>query len=142
MAWARAKDNIIYMNYQVGDFIIRLKNASMARRRSLMVPYANLTGAIAKVLVKEGYLKEVKEEIKDGRKFFAIKLRYEDRNSIISDVSLFSKPSLRVYQKAKNMQKVQKRGLGIEIISTSKGIMSAKDAKKMGIGGELLFRIW
>lgn len=130
------------MNYQVGDFIIRLKNASMARRRKVVVPYSNITKAIANVLIKEGFLSSMKEDEQEGRKVFLITLRYEKRMPIIEDVKLFSKPSLRIYKKAKTMQNEHKRGSGIDIISTSQGIMTVKDAKKKGVGGELLFKVW
>ncbi len=130
------------MNYQIGDFIIRLKNASLARRRSVVVSYSNVTKAIADILVKEGYLKDVKKAEKDGKNVLIMTIRYEDRMPIFDQVLLFSKPSLRVYQGVKHLQKAQKRGLGIEIISTNQGIMTTKEAKKKGVGGELLFRVW
>ena len=130
------------MNYQVGDFIIRLKNAALARRRTTLVSFSKNNKAIADIMIKEGFLSSIKEDTQEGKKVFVIGLAYENRTPVISDVLLFSKPSLRVYQKAKNIKKLQKRGFDLEIISTSLGIMSVKEAKKKGIGGELLFKVW
>ncbi|OGH19001.1 MAG: 30S ribosomal protein S8 [Candidatus Levybacteria bacterium RIFCSPHIGHO2_12_FULL_38_12] len=130
------------MNYVVSDVITRIKNASLARRRSVVLPYSKLVKEIATVLVKEGFLSEVKEE-KDGQKKTLIAgIRYEKRTPVFSDVLLFSKPSLRIYTAAKDIVKTSKRGRGVAILSTSKGVLTGKEAAKKGVGGELLFKIW
>lgn len=130
------------MNYQVGDFVIRLKNASLARRRTVLTAFSKSNKAMAEILLKEGFLSRVKQEEQDGKKIFSLTLAYEDRSPVMTGVLLFSKPSLRVYQKLKNIKNVKKRALGVEVLSTSKGLMTAAEAKKKGVGGELLFRIW
>lgn len=130
------------MNYKIGDFIIRLKNASLAKRHDVVVSYSKLNKSIANVLLKAGFVSDIKEENNDGKKVLIVTLRYEDRMPVLSDVEIFSKPSLRVYQRAKNVKETRKKSMGIDVMSTSKGVMSANDAKKKGIGGELLFKVW
>ncbi len=130
------------MNYQTGDFLIRIKNACLAKRRTVVAPYSRVKKAIADILVKEHFLKDIKEEVTDGKKMLVATITYEKRKPFFTDVLLVSKPSLRVYEKSKHIQKTPKRGTGIEIISTNQGIMTGIEAKKKKIGGELLFKIW
>lgn len=129
------------MNYQVADFVIRLKNACLAKRRKVEILYSKMNKAIGKLLVRENFLEDIKEEVKDGKKILIAKIRYEKRMLVFSDVLTVSKPSLRVYTKAKTIAKIQ-GGLGISVISTSQGIMTGQEARKKGLGGEVLFKIW
>ncbi len=126
------------MSYNIGDFIIRIKNASMAKRKTVTLKYSKVNKVLADILVDERFLNSVKEEEKDGRKTLLASIRYQKRKPVLTDVLLVSKPSLRVHKKNKS---VEKRGLGILVISTSKGIMTSDQAKKIGIGGEVLFRV-
>ncbi|RJQ38721.1 30S ribosomal protein S8 [Candidatus Microgenomates bacterium] len=128
------------MNYQVSDFVTRIKNASLAKRKKVLMPFSRINKSIGEILVKENFLKELKEEIVEDRKFLSAYIRYEKREPIFNDALIVSKPSLRVYTKAKDVFKL--RGIGVSIFSTSKGIMTDKEAKKEGVGGELLFKIW
>jgi len=128
-------------SYTIGDFIIRVKNASLANRKQIHLPYAKAVKEIAKVLVKEGFLSGVKEEEVEGKKQLAVELRYQRRHPAVSDVRIISKPSLRVYIPAKDILSDQGRAM-VSILSTSNGIMTGKEAVKKGIGGELLFKIW
>ena len=130
------------MNHSVSDFIIRIKNASLARRKSVVLPYSRLNKAIGNVLVTEKFLDDIQEEETDKKKVLTAVIRYERRTPVLTDVIIFSKPSLRIYSEAKNIQTVVKRGRGIAILSTSSGVMTAKDAQKKGVGGEVLFKIW
>lgn len=131
------------MKIQVLDFIIRIKNACLAKRKNLIVPYSNMNKTIGKLLVKERFLEDVKEEEKEGKKVLVIKIKQEGRTPAIDGVLIISKPSLIVHIKAKNIQKEQrKEGRGIAVFSTSQGIMVGSQAHKKGIGGELLFKIW
>lgn len=123
------------------DFVIQLKNAAMARKKDITTPYANISKAIAKVLVKEGFLETVKETTDEGRKQLSIRLRYQSRKPAITDVLLVSKPSLRRYVNASEIIKIQGRA-STAIISTNAGVLSGKEAIKKGVGGELLFKIW
>lgn len=122
-------------------FIIQLKNASMARQKNVSLPYANIHKAIAKTLVKEGFLETVKEETKDGKKKLNVSLRYSKRRPTLTNVKIISKPSLRVYAPKSDILKIQGRASTL-ILSTPQGVLSGKEAFKKGVGGELLFRIW
>jgi small subunit ribosomal protein S8 len=129
------------MNYVIGDFVIQLKNASLARKKAVVAPYANISKAVAKVLKKEGFLDEIKEETIDGRRMLSVSLRYQRRKPSITDVSLVSKPSLRTYINASQIASAQGRST-IAVLSTNAGVLSGKEAIKKGVGGELLFKIW
>jgi small subunit ribosomal protein S8 len=130
------------MNYNVSDFIIRIKNASMARRKEVILPFSNINKEIGKVLVKEGFLEEIKQEEKKGIKNLKAIISYEKRLPVLTDVIIISKPSLRVYETVDNIGEIEKKGKKTVIISTSQGVMSGKEAIKKGIGGEILFTIW
>lgn len=129
------------MNYHVADFIIRIKNASLANRKEITMPYANVLLAIGKVLVKEGFLSDIKEEKVDEKRVLVANVRYVRRKPVVHDVHVISKPSLRVYKPSTEVGKNKDRAV-TTIYSTSSGIMTGKDAIKKGVGGELLFSIW
>lgn len=129
------------MNYTVGDFAIQLKNAALARKKEITTPYANIKKAIAKVLIKEGFLDSVKEETVDNKKQLIVTLRYQKRKPSITDVSLVSKPSLRVYIGADEIGSKQGRA-SVAVLSTNGGVLTGKEAMKKKLGGELLFKIW
>ncbi|MBU2632391.1 30S ribosomal protein S8 [Patescibacteria group bacterium] len=130
------------MNYLVADFIIRIKNAVLANRKEVVLPYSKLNFSIGKVLVKQGFLEEIKEKEEDSKKTLVVKIKYEKRIPIFTDVTLISKPSLRVYTPAKRITEVQRRGRKTIILSTNQGVMTGLEAKKKGVGGEVLFAIW
>jgi len=123
------------------DFVIQLKNAAMARKKDIVTPYANLSKAIGKALIKEGFLETVKEETEDGKKSLSIRLRYQRRKPAITDVLLISKPSLRKYVSTTEIARIQGKAT-VAILSTNSGVLSGKEAIKKGVGGELLFKIW
>lgn len=129
------------MNYVIGDFVIQLKNASLAHKKTIVAPYANLSKAVAKVLKKEGFLEDIKEETVDGHRMLAIALRYSRRKPVITDVHLVSKPSLRTYVSTGEIAAKQGQAT-IAILSTNVGVLTGKEAIKKGVGGELLFKIW
>jgi small subunit ribosomal protein S8 len=130
------------MNHSVSDLIIRIKNASLANRKEVVLPYSKINKEIGKALQKEGFLEDIKE-VKDGSKMtLSATIKYEKRNPVITDVVIVSKPSLRVYKASKEIKDVEKRGKHKVILSTSQGVMSGTDAKKKGVGGEILFEIW
>lgn len=130
------------MNHNISNFIIIIKNAALARRKELNLPFSNINKEIGKVLVKEGFLESIKEETKEGKKNLKAVLRYDRRMPVFTDVILFSKPSLRVYGPAKQIEEVERKGKKIVIVSTSQGVMTGREARKKGIGGEILFAIW
>ena len=129
------------MNYIVGDFVIQLKNASLAHKKQVLAPYSNISKAIAQVLKKEGFVDAIKEENNDGKRLLSVNLRYSRRKPVITDVKLVSKPSLRTYVGSDEIAKVQGRSM-VAIISTNAGVLTGKEAIKKGVGGELLFKIW
>lgn len=129
------------MNYTIGDFIIQLKNAARARIREVYMPFSNTKKAVGKVLIKERFLEEVKEEEIEGKKMLYVKLRYQSRRPVLTDVAIVSKPSLRVYIGANEIVKYQGRAQ-TAILSTNNGILTGREAIKKGVGGELLFKIW
>ena len=106
------------------------------------MPYSNVNKAIAKTLVKAGFLADVKEEEIDGKRVLAAGLRYENRRPVVSEVIIVSKPSLRVYLNAKKIKEQAGQDAMTSIVSTNAGVMTGKDAAKKGLGGELLFRVW
>ena len=130
------------MNYVIGDFIIRIKNAVRANRKIVSAPATKTTKAIAKLLVKEGILKSVKEVDQEGKPALSVEVAYDKRTPVFTDVRIISKPSLRVYASVLELGTAEKRGLGKIVVSTSSGVMTGKEALKKGLGGELLFEIW
>ena len=130
------------MNHSVSDFIIRIKNAALAGRKEAVLPFSNINKEIGKVLVKEGFLENIKEENKKGRKSLKAVLKYEKRIPVLTDVVIISKPSLRIYEPARHIGNIQRKGKKTVIISTNQGIMTGDEAQKKGIGGEILFTIW
>lgn len=130
------------MNHSVSDFLIRIKNASLAQRKEVLLPYSKLNKEIGKVLQSEGFLEEIKE-IKDGtQKALSAVIKYEKRKPILNDLKIVSKPSLRVYNAYKDIASLERRGKHKVILSTSKGVMTGVSARKNSVGGEVLFEIW
>lgn len=130
------------MHYQIADFIIRVKNASLARRKTVVTPYSRMNKALGNILVKEHFLQDIKEADQDGKKALVATVSYDNRKPVVTNVLIISKPSLRIYENAKNMGKLQKKGFGITIVSTSLGVMTSTDAFKKKSGGEVLFKVW
>ena len=128
-------------SYLVGDMVSAIKNGYMANLSTVEIPYSNFKESIARVLEQEGYLNAVKIAEKEGKKNLVFILKYEDRKPQITEIKLISKPGLRRYTKAKEVKKVL-GGLGTLILSTPKGVLSGKMAKKQGLGGEIICEVW
>ena len=130
------------VNDPVADMLTRIRNALIVRHDSITVPASNMKKAIAKILLDEGYVKSV-DYIDDGLQGqIKIVLKYaQGKQSVITGLKRISKPGLRVYAKNDEIPKVL-GGLGIAIISTSKGVMTDKSARIAGVGGEVLAYIW
>ena len=130
------------INDPIADMLTRIRNGLIARHDSVTIPASNMKKAIAKILLDEGYIKSV-DIIDDGLQGqIKVTLKYaQGKESVIKGLKRISKPGLRVYAKNDEIPKVL-GGLGIAIISTSKGVMSDKDARKAGVGGEVLAYIW
>jgi len=131
------------MNDPISDFLIRIKNAGAAGKRNVLVPFSNMKSAIAELLFAKGFIGEIAKKGKTpATKSLSINVLYEaDGSPKIRDVKRISKPSRRLYEKTKNI-KSYRRGFGMAVLSTPKGIMSDLDARKANVGGELLFTIW
>lgn len=126
--------------YTVANFVIQIKNAYLANRKTVTAPYSNITKAIGELLVKKQLLAEIKEEEIEGKRILVASLRYVRRKPAFRDVEIISKPSLRVHTDAKSLRNIL-RDDALAVISTSQGIMAGKDALKKNVGGELLFKI-
>lgn len=130
------------MNHRISDLIIRIKNASLAKRKQVVLDDLNINKSICKVLVKAGFLAGVESAMKEGKKVLLAKIRYDKREPILNDVMVVSKPSLRIYATTREIPLIQRRGRITLILSTNEGIMTGMDAIKKKIGGEVLFKIW
>ena len=130
------------MNDPIADMLTRIRNAQIAKHDAVVLPASNTKKAIAKILLAEGYVKSV-DFVDDGPQgSIKITLKYVNgKQPVIAGLKRISKPGLRVYAKAEELPKVL-GGLGIAIISTSKGLMTDKEARKEMIGGEVLAYIW
>ena len=126
----------------IADLLTRIRNANSAKHATVDVPASNVKKAIAQILVDEGYVKSF-QLIEDGKQgVIRITLKYSDSKSpVITGLRRVSKPGLRIYSSCEDMPKVRK-GLGIAIVSTSKGIMTDKKARELNAGGELLAFVW
>ena len=125
----------------IGDMLTRIRNASNSKHETVDVPASNMKKAIADILVNEGYIKGY-QVIEDGKQgVIRITLKYVGKQKAITGLKRVSKPGLRVYASSEDMPRVM-NGLGIAIVSTSKGVMTDKAARKANIGGEVLAFVW
>jgi len=126
----------------IADLLTRIRNANSAKHAMVDVPASNVKKSIAQILVDEGYVKGF-QFIEDGKQgVIRITLKYSDNKSpVITGLRRVSKPGLRIYSSCENMPKVRK-GLGIAIVSTSKGIVTDKKARELKVGGEVLAYVW
>jgi len=130
------------MTDPIADLLTRVRNANAARHEVVEVPSSNIKKAIAEILLQEGYIKEL-EEYSDGVvPMLRITLKYgADKERVITGIKRISKPGLRIYCKKDEIPKVL-NGLGIAIISTSKGLLVDREARKVGLGGEVICYVW
>lgn len=132
----------MHITDSIADMLTRIRNANSAKHETVDIPASNMKKAIAQILVDEGYVKDftVIEDSKQG--VIRITLKYgPNKSQVITGLRRVSKPGLRIYTDVENMPKVIK-GLGIAIISTSKGVMTDKQARKENVGGEVLAFVW
>ncbi|MBI4032940.1 MAG: 30S ribosomal protein S8 [Candidatus Blackburnbacteria bacterium] len=121
----------------VGDLLARVRNAALCRGREVLMPYSRLKLEVSKVLEREGYLSEVKK-IKNE---LSLTLAFKGRRSVVTGIKNVSRPGLRIYRKSEELPRPL-GGAGISIISTPQGVMSNKEARKKGLGGEVLGEVW
>ena len=126
----------------IADMLTRIRNANSAKHPTVDVPASNMKKQIAQILVDEGYIKSFRVIDDDKQGVIRITLKYtENKSQVITGLRRVSKPGLRIYSNSKDMPKVMK-GLGIAIVSTSKGIMTDREARKHNVGGEVLAFVW
>lgn len=126
----------------IADMLTRVRNANMAKHQTVDVPASKLKKQLANILLEEGYIKTVEDINNDGKSVIRITLKYgEGKSKVITGIKRISKPGLRVYAGKEELPKVL-QGLGIAVISTSNGIMTDREARKLGIGGEVLCFVW
>lgn len=132
----------MHITDSIADMLTRIRNAGAAKHETVDVPASKMKKAIAQILLDEGYIKSF-QLIEDGKQgIIRIVLKYgENKTSVISGLRRVSKPGLRIYTNCEDMPKVMK-GLGIAIVSTSKGVMTDKQARKENMGGEVLAFVW
>ena len=126
----------------VADMLTRIRNANSAKHDTVDIPASNMKKAIARILLEEGYIKSY-TVVEDGKQgIIKVNLKYgEGKTPVIKGLRRVSKPGLRIYSSAEELPKVMK-GLGVAIISTSKGIVTDAQARRDGVGGEVLAYIW
>ena len=126
----------------IADLLTRIRNANAAKHESVSIPASNMKKAICQILLDEGYIKEMKVEDDGLQGNIVVTLKYgENKTRIIQGLKRISKPGLRIYAGVEDMPRVRK-GLGTAIVSTSKGVVTDKQARKLGVGGEVLAYIW
>ena len=127
----------------IADMLTRIRNANSSKHKTVDVPASNMKKSIAKILLDEGYVKAVEEiESENSQGVIRITLKYDEKGArVIDGLKRISKPGLRVYASKDELPKVL-NGLGIALISTSKGIKTDKEARKEGLGGEVLAYVW
>ncbi len=132
-----------HTNDTISDMLTRIRNANLARHQSVNIPATKMTRNIARVLREEGFIGSFEEAEAESRKNLVLSLKYKGKNRqpIITKMQRVSRPGLRVYKNRKELPRVL-GGIGIAIISTSSGIMTDRDARRNGIGGEVLCYIY
>jgi small subunit ribosomal protein S8 len=123
--------------------LTRIRNAHMVKHQIVQIPSTKMVLAISKILKEEGYIEDFENYVENEKKYLLISLKYmgQSRKPVISNIKRVSKPGLRVYSGSKELPRVLEN-LGVAVISTSRGVMTNLNAKKLGIGGEVLFYIW
>ena len=123
-------------NYPVGDFLIRIKNASLASRQEVMVPSTKLVAATANALKKAGFL----EEVSQAKGILNVKIAYKKKRPVLMDLKLVSKPGLRIYLGVDDIE--SKKGPSLFLLTTPKGVVTSREAIKQRLGGEVLAEVW
>ena len=126
----------------IADMLTRIRNANSSKHKTVDIPASKMKLAIADILFKEGYIKSFEEISSDVQGTIRVALKYDEKgNRVIAGIKRISKPGLRIYASKEELPRVL-NGLGIALISTSKGIMTDKKARELGVGGEVLAYIW
>ena len=138
----RRRESKLNTTDPIADMLTRIRNANSAKHKTVDVPASKMKTAIAEILFKEGYIKSFELISNENQGIIRITLKYDEKGTrVIDGIKRISKPGLRVYAGKEELPKVL-NGLGIAIISTSKGLKTDKEAREAGIGGEVLAYIW
>lgn len=130
------------MTDPIADMLARIRNAGMAKHPELVMPASNTKLAIARVLVESGFLEDVRVEAREGRATLVVRMRYgDDGQPLVDGLKRVSRPGRRVYVGHEKIPRVR-NGLGVAVISTSKGILSDRAAREASIGGEVVCEVW
>ncbi len=129
------------MTDPIADMLTRIRNANQNRAASVEVPVSNVKLEIARILKDEGFIEDYEVTGEGAQKTMTLTLKYKNKERVITGLKRISKPGLRVYSKAEELPTVL-NGLGIAIISTSKGIMTDKEARNNSLGGEVIAYVW
>lgn len=130
------------MTDPIADLLTRIRNANIVRHEIVEVPSSNIKKAILNIMLQEGYIKDVEEYTDGSVNMLRLAMKYgQSKERVITGLKRISKPGLRVYCRKEEIPKVL-NGLGIAVISTSKGIVTDREATKLGVGGEVLCYIW
>ena len=126
----------------IGDMLTRIRNAQMRSLHNVKIPNSKFRARILDVLKKEGYISDYKlSSISSNKNILSVDLKYDNGSPVIKEIKRVSKPGRRIYAKASSIPKIQ-NGLGLAIVSTSKGIMTDNDARNQNIGGEIICRVF
>ena len=128
-------------NDTISDFLARIKNAYLARHKTVEVHFAKTLFAIGKILAKEKFIAQIKPKTEGGKQMLVITLHYPNRKPALTHIERISKPGLRIYVRRNQISRFF-GGLGIIIVSTPKGLMDGREARKKGFGGEVLCKVW
>jgi len=131
------------VNDTISDMLTRIRNANMVKHQIVQIPATKMSLAIAKILKEEGFIEGFEDYTENNKNYLLLSLKYigKSRQSVISKIERVSKPGLRVYSNSKELPRIL-NGLGIAVISTSRGVMTNLKAKELGIGGEVLCYLW
>jgi len=125
----------------ISDMLTSVRNALAVKHSTVIIPFSNLKYEIAKIFEKEGFIEKIEKKGRRSKRFIEISLKYSDEAPTISGLKKISKPGQRIYSGWKKIKRV-KGGYGIAIVSTSKGLMTNKEARKNKIGGEIICEVW
>ena len=130
------------MTDPIADLLTRIRNANIVKHEIVEVPSSTIKKAISNILLQEGYLKDIEEYTDGAVQMLRLTMKYgHNKERVITGLKRISKPGLRVYCRKEEIPKVL-NGLGVAVVSTSKGIVTDKDARNLGVGGEVLCYIW
>jgi len=129
------------MTDPIADMLIRIKNAQAVGHPAVRVPFSKLKLNLARILEREGFIGNFEDKGKDVKKYIKINLKYQESTPVISGVKKVSKPGQRIYAKKDGIKRI-KQGRGVAVVSTSRGLMTDKEARTNKIGGEIICEIW